>query len=255
MKRCPQCGNTYTDQSLYFCLQDGARLYPAESDAPPTEVMNQNRQSTITVHGPPPLPQRPQPQVSESRKSPPWLLLVSVVLLLSLLGGGLAFLIFSGWGSSSGPDVTETTPSPQVTEEPIDVEVTSASPTPESTPVPQIGTISGRMSYPSDGIPSSMVACAEEIETGKTVCSKPRSGWTSGVSYSLTVAPGRYYVYGRVSKNDTDAGGFAGQRAYYTEYMKCGMGANCQSHRRIVLEVKGGESLSGIAVGDWWANM
>jgi hypothetical protein len=34
--------------------------------------------------------------------------------------------------------------------------------------------------------------------------------------------------------------------------MKCGMGANCSSHSRIVLEVRPGETLNGIIVGDWW---
>ena len=117
MKTCPQCGNTYTDQNLYFCLQDGAALYPADSEAPPTAVIDQNRQSTIRVHGPPPMPHPLQPQVSSRRNSPRWLLLLFVLLVLSVLGGGLAFLILSKGGSSSSPEITEATPSPQVTDE------------------------------------------------------------------------------------------------------------------------------------------
>lgn len=37
MKRCPTCQSTYTDESLAFCLQDGARLLPAgESTSSPS---------------------------------------------------------------------------------------------------------------------------------------------------------------------------------------------------------------------------
>ncbi len=117
MKSCPQCGNTYTDQNLYFCLQDGAALYPADSEAPPTEVIHQNRQSTITVHGPPPMPHPLQPQESSRRNRPPWLLLLSVLLVLTVLGGGLAFLILSSGGSSSSSENTVATPRPQSTDE------------------------------------------------------------------------------------------------------------------------------------------
>lgn len=34
MKKCPQCGTTYTDQSLRFCLADGAMLGSADHEEP-----------------------------------------------------------------------------------------------------------------------------------------------------------------------------------------------------------------------------
>lgn len=36
MKRCPRCGQGYTDATINFCLNDGEYLTPYEPDEPPT---------------------------------------------------------------------------------------------------------------------------------------------------------------------------------------------------------------------------
>lgn len=39
MKRCPQCSRNYYDDTLNFCLEDGASLVDtADSDVPPTAI-------------------------------------------------------------------------------------------------------------------------------------------------------------------------------------------------------------------------
>lgn len=43
MKICPACGQTYTDEQLNFCLNDGSLLKESGDDAPPTVMMNQAR--------------------------------------------------------------------------------------------------------------------------------------------------------------------------------------------------------------------
>lgn len=51
MKRCPKCGQTYTDENLNFCLQDGELLMQTADtsgarpfdDPPPTVMMNDAR--------------------------------------------------------------------------------------------------------------------------------------------------------------------------------------------------------------------
>lgn len=264
MKRCPQCGNTYTDNRLNFCLQDGATLDLVEGNLPPTKVMDSGQQSTITVSGPPPTPPRLQsdvhPQQRDSRRT---IFLALALAAVFLLAGVLALWIWLGESGTGTQGQVEpnTNRKPgemsEVSNENINTGSSSAaSPTAEpNLSAPSLGTISGRMSYPSDGIPATMVACAENIETGAARCTKPRAGWTSRVSYSLQLPPGRYHVYARISAQDGGAGDLARERAYYTEYMKCGMAAHCNSHRRIVLEVKPGETLAGITVGDWWANL
>lgn len=35
MKQCPQCNRTYSDETLLFCLEDGARLTPISNEEPP----------------------------------------------------------------------------------------------------------------------------------------------------------------------------------------------------------------------------
>jgi uncharacterized protein DUF4190 len=42
MKRCPKCNQTYTDETLNFCLNDGEMLLAAYSDEPPTIVSGQS---------------------------------------------------------------------------------------------------------------------------------------------------------------------------------------------------------------------
>ena len=43
MKKCTLCQQTYTDDSLNFCLNDGGTLEKISDDAPPTVFMNQPR--------------------------------------------------------------------------------------------------------------------------------------------------------------------------------------------------------------------
>lgn len=48
MKKCPNCNQTYTDESLNFCLADGATLVKFSDDPPPTVFMNQARVTSPT---------------------------------------------------------------------------------------------------------------------------------------------------------------------------------------------------------------
>lgn len=43
MKICPVCNQTYTDESLNFCLNDGTTLKDADNDPPPTIFMDPPR--------------------------------------------------------------------------------------------------------------------------------------------------------------------------------------------------------------------
>ena len=42
MKRCPECGRNYNDDSMSFCLDDGAELLfgPASMDEPQTAILS-----------------------------------------------------------------------------------------------------------------------------------------------------------------------------------------------------------------------
>ncbi|MDX6695942.1 MAG: hypothetical protein QOF02_3545 [Blastocatellia bacterium] len=128
MKRCPACGSTYTDDSLRFCLQDGATLERASdsprnfnltetlrdassidrSEPPPTEKMNLGTAPTVQGYAAPTVPVRSHPSTREThdenaplksapvKKSNPVLIVLvtaTVVLLLVLTGFGLVYLL------------------------------------------------------------------------------------------------------------------------------------------------------------------
>lgn len=66
MKVCPKCNQTYTDENLNFCLNDGEYLMPRADDAPPTIMMNEPRITNQTKWQEPPYqppaPWQNQPQ-------------------------------------------------------------------------------------------------------------------------------------------------------------------------------------------------
>ncbi|HKQ52381.1 MAG TPA: hypothetical protein VJT74_08440 [Pyrinomonadaceae bacterium] len=259
MKSCPTCRRIYADDTLRFCLEDGAPLSAdvrpgtERTQALPTEEARAPAPTKV-LDDPalaPTLPARDFSAATLRRREPPRaerrsttsvvaLTVVATVLLLGL-GGVIAWQMMKDDKKVEGNGNANPTPSQ------------TATPTPQ--PSPAAGFIEGSMAYPSDGIPGVMVACAENAETRVTVCSEKRKDWEEGVRYSLRVPPGRYYVYATLLPGDDSVGELTGKRAYYTDYMKCGMGANCSSHLRIVLELAPGVTLSGVTVGDWWADL
>jgi hypothetical protein len=114
MKICPRCQKTYADDSLNFCLEDGATLMTAS--APPldaTILMNEPRTapsqpmpsqagSQVSWQQPQPGWQQPQP-VSVPRppkkSSKTWLWVVGILGVVVLLCGG-GFVGFIFWAAS-----------------------------------------------------------------------------------------------------------------------------------------------------------
>lgn len=127
----------------------------------------------------------------------------------------------------------------------------SASPSP-STKTVEYGTIKGKASYPSDHLPEDEVVCAENItdKTAKPVC--VNVGKTQTINYELKVPVGDYYVY-------SETNGFMNkmQRAYYNEYVKCGLEYSCpdSGHTQYIkVSVAKDAIVTGIDPGDWYAN-
>lgn len=109
MKRCPRCGETYTDQDINFCLNDGELLSrltdsrpSAFDDSPPTVVLDQARITNPigwSAQAPPPTQyQPPQGQIFSPYAMPtsPDQTLATV----SLAAGAASITI--GWCCSSG---------------------------------------------------------------------------------------------------------------------------------------------------------
>lgn len=139
MKQCPSCKNTYTDDSLQFCLSDGTPLISLRDDAPPTVQMsfekneplrvNVPKDSAPTVFAPPPVINNPQFQQNQPAEKKGFGLIIAGVLglLLLLVGGGLAAFFFiprSGDNKNSLPPLNA---SPTATAAPKTSPTSSAS--------------------------------------------------------------------------------------------------------------------------------
>ena len=129
-------------------------------------------------------------------------------------------------------------------------------PYPGAAAAPQSGVIEGALSYPSDFIPPDMTICAENLATKKIYSTNQHlkaKKYRYKVGYKLEVPPGDYYVYAQLPDPAKYGAGFPKDyRAYYSEYVKCGMTENCPSHTPIVVKVKSGETVSGIDPQDWY---
>lgn len=124
MKSCPACQSTYTDDSLVYCLTDGATLsalhdpqqtlrIPAaqNTDPAPTQVLSPSQpanatptlQSTIPASPPPLYPalQRPQPPAKQGFHT------VLILVVGVLLGGLLAVIIAVGFRGPGNDNAIE----------------------------------------------------------------------------------------------------------------------------------------------------
>ncbi len=120
MKQCPNCGTTYTDETLRFCLTDGATLVSLASNEK-TAAFENNRvlvdfqkdsapESVNTVISP------ALPQTSE-KKGINWLIIgvLSVLLLFVLLGfAGFAGYIFYKQSGDENRNVAVNSPTPNI---------------------------------------------------------------------------------------------------------------------------------------------
>lgn len=174
MKRCPKCLSTYTDDSLAFCLQDGAALVQVASDRdssnsptqpPPTEIMDVGNvnttpspiQAKTIPHGQRATRSeagsdlRRDPYVSQPRaKSTHSAALIAgitavVVLLFVLVGIGIALLLRdqTGGRQDTGQTASQTNSSSKPsTESPNANALRSPSPSPDKTISPPASRIS-----------------------------------------------------------------------------------------------------------------
>ena len=63
--------------------------------------------------------------------------------------------------------------------------------------------------------------------------------------FSLPVPAGRYHVYASTDEKP-------GYKAFYSDYVTCGLQRSCLSHKTIVVEVAAGETVRGVDPADWY---
>ena len=164
------------------------------------------------------------------------LLVIAGIILVAIVAGGAYFLGQNVPGPVKTKQVIQNTITPQPT------------PTPTNPPQ-QTGTIEGSLSYPSEGIPENMQVCAEDSKTKQNYCTSQHlkdPKYTYGVGYKIEVPVGGYFVHATVPSFGN------GYRAYYNEFVTCGLSVDCQSHENIEVSVSAGETLTGIDPHDWY---
>jgi len=179
---------------------------------------------------------------------------LAVVLALLVIGGGPASACDDSERDAAprGRDVPTSTAVSRITVIPP----SETSPVPEgATPAPRTvpdipqppGVIEGSLSYPSEGIPPALFVCAENLDYGEAYCTadhvKDRR-FLYGEGYRLTLPVGRYLVFARLPDGLP--------RAYYSEFVTCGLRPPCSSHTPIVVAVAAGAVIEGIDPGDWY---
>lgn len=123
MKQCPACKSTYTDDSLKFCLNDGAALSAPSTGADVTQEMTFGSTPTIENHPPirvniqPEIPTQtsfPRNTVQAERKSSNSLAITAIISLLAILGiAGIAIAYFA-FVKKDNPANVSSNPSPNI---------------------------------------------------------------------------------------------------------------------------------------------
>ena len=106
----------------------------------------------------------------------------------------------------------------------------------------RVGTIRGQLSYPSDYLPEDLQVCARAVRSGEVYCNSRRDGQ----SYSLEVPAGAYHVWAQT-------GDWPQIRAFFSEFVRCGLTAACVDHTPIEVVVGAGGETSGVDPGDWYS--
>ncbi len=111
------------------------------------------------------------------------------------------------------------------------------------------GVVEGSLSFPSEYIPTDLTVCAETESGNKVNCSTEQikdTRFTNGVGYSLMLPVGDYYIY---SVSDSFNPNY---KAYYNEFVECGLSVNCSSHNNILVNVSEDETVTNIDPIDWY---
>lgn len=160
---------------------------------------------------------------------------------------------------TSTPALTET-PTPTITPSLTETPTASETPRPQLTITrsPTVkptdknnGVITGSLSYPSEGIPEGLKICALNLVSKQEYCTdKQLKGapeeFTYGYGYKLEVPPGDYNVYAFLPSQPSF-------KAYYSDFVTCGLKYDCPSHNPIKVTVKAGKVSYQVDPGDWYA--
>ena len=125
----------------------------------------------------------------------------------------------------------------------------SATPTLSTTPMssfPTLGTITGTLGYPAEGIPAMRIV-AFPLDGSTASWTETAAGATT---YSLDLPVGTYHV---VAYTLGGAGFPTGLAGGYTQAVPCGLSVSCTDHSLITVTVTANTTTSGVNPNDWYA--
>jgi hypothetical protein len=122
----------------------------------------------------------------------------------------------------------------------------------------QTGQISGKLTFPGDGIPRDLVLCViSKVSPAETTyCSNTKTSTLTAAritfkvdrrkaAYQVALPAGPYLIFAKTSE-------MSGHRAFYNDFVKCGMEYTCKSTKPVTVVVRTGQTTKGITVGDFW---
>jgi len=123
-------------------------------------------------------------------------------------------------------------------------------------PAQRTAVITGKLSYPSDFDFPRMIVCAEAVDSKSIHCTdkRTRNRRSGKPAYRLRVPAGSYYVFATVVNDEEPVDDVRGYKAYYSEFVRCGLRVECPSHEPVKVTARAGQTLTGINPGDWYAD-
>jgi hypothetical protein len=120
----------------------------------------------------------------------------------------------------------------------------------------QSSRITGRLTYPGEGIPPDLAVCVERVSDLFSLCSNSTVAALRKqkmrfkverrfARFEVDLPAGTYYLYAVTPE-------MPGHRAYYNAFVKCGMNIDCRSTRNIPVRANRGKVARGVVIGDFW---
>lgn len=107
---------------------------------------------------------------------------------------------------------------------------------------PGVGTVAGTLAYPSETIPAQRI-CALNLADDKEYCQQVTDGTEN---FAVPAPEGEYWVYAALVDDVT------GKRAYWSEFARCGLKAECKDHTPVTVKVEKGK-IAQAHPYDWYA--
>ena len=111
------------------------------------------------------------------------------------------------------------------------------------------GTISGKLAWPGESIPP-MKICAQRLNHKAITCMKLTAKNYHQAKYQWKLPVGKYYIFAHVLNKQAVI--TPQYRAYYSEFVTCGIKASCRSHKPIPVIVQHHKQLKNINPIDWY---